>query len=80
MHENNNSGFKQGAAGVAGMFGGFAKSLAHGLMMMLFAFAIGTGAAALACWYYELPLVLSLGGGLIVLGLAVALQTDSLFS
>lgn len=46
---------------------------------MFVAFAIGTGATAIACWYYELPIVLSLLGGILVLGLALALMSDSIF-
>ena len=49
------------------------------LMQMLIAFAIGTGAAAVACWYYEIPLGFSILGGILVLGLALALMSDSIF-
>ena len=65
-------------------FGGFLAelltSLVRDIVKFIIAFAVGTGAAAIACWYYDLPLVLSLIGGFIVLGLALALSTDSLFS
>ena len=44
------------------------------------AFLIGTGAGAIVCWYYGIPLILSLLGGFLVLALALALTTDSLFS
>ena len=47
-------------------------------MQLLFAFAMGVAAVAIPCWYYELPLVLSLAGGLAVLGLALAVKSDSL--
>ncbi len=63
---------------------GFFASLLIGLVRDLFkfviAFAVGTGASAIACWYYGLPLALSLIGGFIVLALALALTTDSIFS
>ena len=49
------------------------------LMQMLIAFAIGTGAAAVACGYYEIPLGFSILGGILVLGLALALMSDSIF-
>jgi hypothetical protein len=52
-------------------------SLLHGFMMLVFAFAIGTGASAIACLYYGVPLVFSLIGGFIVLGLAVVIMYDS---
>ena len=50
------------------------------LAKFVIAFAVGTGAAAIACWYYEVPLVFSLAGGILVLGLALAISTDSVFS
>jgi hypothetical protein len=63
---------------------GFFASLFHGLIRDAFklfvSFGIGTGAGALVCWYYGLPLALSLLGGILVLGLALALMSDSLFS
>ncbi len=54
--------------------------IARDLLKFVIAFAVGTGASAIVCWYYGLPLVLSLVGGFIVLALALALTTDSLFS
>jgi hypothetical protein len=63
---------------------GFLASLLVGLVRdavkLIIAFAIGTGAGAIVCWYYGFPLVFSILGGIIVLGLALALSTDSLFS
>ena len=63
---------------------GFLTSLVAGLVRdavkLIVAFAIGTGAGAIVCWYYGLPLALSLLGGILVLGLTLALSTDSLFS
>jgi hypothetical protein len=41
------------------------------------AFAVGTGAAAIVCWYYSVPLGFSIIGGFLVLGLALALISDS---
>ena len=49
------------------------------IFQMLIAFSIGTGAAAIACWYYSIPLVFSILGGILVLGLALALMSDSIF-
>ena len=63
---------------------GFVASLLKGLIRdaikLIIAFAIGTGVGAIVCWYYGIPLVFSLIGGLLVLGLALAISTDSLFS
>ena len=67
-----------------GGFLGFLKelgaSLLGALLKFILAFAVGTGAGALVCWYYGLPLVLSLVGGILVLGLALALMSDSIFT
>jgi hypothetical protein len=61
------------------------QSLALGFLSYLFgifakfvlAFAVGTGAAALACWYYGVPLGFALLGGILVLGIALALALSS---
>ena len=42
-------------------------------------FAVGTGGGAIACLYYGVPLVFSLLGGILVLGIALALMSDSIF-
>ena len=62
-----------------GFFSRFFLSVARDFVHLLLAFAIGIGGAAVACWYYELPLVLSLAGGIAVRGLALAVKSDSLF-
>jgi len=65
-------------------FLGFLKELGTvllgALVRFILAFAVGTGAGAIVCWYYGLPLALSIVGGILVLGLALALSTDSIFS
>ncbi|MEM7763085.1 MAG: hypothetical protein AAF290_03330 [Pseudomonadota bacterium] len=57
--------------------GGIFKAIANAFAQMLAAFAVGTAVAAAVCWYYGLPLILSLGGGLIVIGVWLALQSES---
>lgn len=63
---------------------GFLVTLLVGLVRdavkFIIAFGVGTGAGAIVCWYYGIPLVFSLLGGILVLGLALALMSDSLFS
>ena len=63
---------------------GFLASLFMGLVRdavkLIIAFAVGTGAGAVVCWYYGLPLVLSLLGGFLVLALALVFMSDGLFS
>lgn len=55
------------------------KGMASGLLQLVLAFVVGTIAAGIACLYYDVPLVFSLAGGFIVLGIALALSTDSIF-
>ena len=53
-----------------------------GLMVILkfvIAFLVGTGAGAVVCWYYSIPLGFSILGGILVLALALALISDSTF-
>jgi len=57
----------------------FLSALARDFFQLLVAFALGTGGAAIVCWYYEFPLALSILGGILVLGLALAFKTDSFF-
>lgn len=63
---------------------GFLASLFMGLVQeavkLIIAFAIGTGVGAAVCWYYSIPLIISLLGGFLVLALALAFMSDSLFS
>ena len=63
-----------------GFFASLLMSLVRDLVKLIIAFVVGTGAGAIVCWYYSIPLVFSLVGGILVLGLALALTTDSLFS
>lgn len=65
---------------VRGFLSSLLMSLLRDAVKFVIAFAVGTGAGAIACWYYGIPLVFSLLGGILVLGLALALTTDSLFS
>ena len=66
--------------GVRGFLSSLALGLVRDLIKFIIAFAVGTGAGAIVCWYYGIPLAFSLLGGILVLGLALALSTDSLFS
>lgn len=66
--------------GIRGFIADFVKSLLRDFVKFIIAFAVGTGAGAIVCWYYGIPLVFALLGGILVLGLALALSTDSLFS
>ena len=72
------SGAPEGRA--RGFFPSLLRGIARDAVQFIIAFAVGTGAGAIACWYYGLPLVLSLLGGILVLAMALALTTDSWFS
>ena len=62
-----------------GFFASLLFAFLDGILKFVTAFAVGTGAGALVCWYYGIPLVFSLLGGILVLGLALALLSDSSF-
>ena len=62
------------------IFSDFLKAIMRQLGNMIAAFAVGTGASAIVLWWYDLPIVLSVIGGFIVLGLALAILADSPFS
>lgn len=61
----------------------FLKDIIKGGFNVIFkfviAFAIGTAGGGIVCWYYGIPLVFSVVGGILVLGLALALMSDSMF-
>ena len=80
MNNDGKAGAESNKGGVTGFLKELLVSLIRDAFKFVIAFAVGTGASAIACWYYGIPLVFSLVGGFIVLGLALALSTDSLFS
>lgn len=80
MHDEKNVKVEIHDGGVRGFLSSFFLALVRDAVNLVLAFAVGTGAGAVACWYYGIPLVFSLLGGILVLGLALALTTDSLFS
>jgi hypothetical protein len=79
LNNDGHSKKRSNASRPRGFLAEFFASLARDFFKFVAAFAIGTGGSAIACWYYGIPLVLSLIGGFIVLGLALALATDSWF-
>jgi hypothetical protein len=56
------------------------RSVVRDIFKFFIAFAMGTGAGGIVCWYYNFPLGFSILGGIVVLGLALALVFDSMFS
>jgi len=61
------------------VFVGLIKSSFNAIMKFLIAFGIGTGAGGIVCWYYGIPMIFSLLGGILVLGFALALMSDTIF-
>ncbi len=49
------------------------------IVKFVIAFGVGTGAGAVVCWYYGIPLEFSIIGGILVLGIALALVSESGF-
>ena len=49
------------------------------LLQAAIAFGLGTGGAAIACWYYDIPLGFSILGGILALGIALAFKSYSIF-
>ncbi|MGI9395325.1 MAG: hypothetical protein ACR2OY_11815 [Boseongicola sp.] len=62
-----------------GFFAEIFNALAKSFVVFISAFAVGTGVSAAICLYYGVPLIFSLLGGLIVLGIALALTSGGLF-
>jgi len=62
---------------VGGFWSTIFSQLARAAGVMIIAFTIGTAASAGACLYYGVPIALSLLGGLVVLGIALALMWQS---
>jgi hypothetical protein len=58
---------------------GFAPDFLGDMVFIIVVFLVSTGAGALVCLYYELPLVLSQIGVLFVLGIALAYRSNSIF-
>lgn len=81
MDKDDRTQVRTGASGsgIRGFLVSFLTAVARDFLQLLMAFALGTGGAAVVCWYYGVPLLFSILGGILVLGLAVALKTGSLF-
>ena len=49
------------------------------MLKVVIFFGVGTGGGAIVCWYYSIPIGFSIIGGILVLGIALALMSDSIF-
>lgn len=79
MNDENKPANELSGGGVREFLTSFLASLARDAFKLIVAFAVGTGGAAIVCWYYGFPLALSILGGILVLAIALALTTDSCF-
>ena len=80
MNNDSKTEVKNGEGQSRGFLATILIDLARDAVKFIIAFAVGTGAGAIVCWYYGIPLVFSVLGGILVLGLALALLSDSLLS
>lgn len=62
---------------------GFLESLLRGfvsdILWLLAAFLIATAITALVFWVYNIPIALSIIGGILVLGIAIAIRSGGSF-
>jgi hypothetical protein len=49
------------------------------ILKVVIFFGVGTGGGAIVCWYYSIPIGFSIIGGILVLGVALAIISDSIF-
>ena len=80
MNDRNESTPEIHGSSVRGFLTSFLARLARDAFQLVVAFAAGTGAGAIACWYYGVPLIFSLLGGILVLALALGLTTNTWLS
>ena len=80
MTENQNQSPESGKSAPGGFFSTLLSGLARDLVKLVVAFLLGTGAGAIVCLYYGIPMGFSILGGILVLGIALALVSDSIFS
>lgn len=80
MNDDRNAKADFGEAGVRGFFSSLLLGILRDVVKFIVAFAVGTGAGAIVCWYYGFPLGFSFLGGILVLAVGLALTTDSFFA
>ena len=79
MNDENEPTSKVNGGGIRPYLTKFLASLVRDLVQLIVAFVVGTAGGALVCGYYGIPLVFSIIGGILVLGIALALTTDTWF-
>lgn len=80
MNDDRKTKVKNGEEQSRGFLATLLIGLVRDAVKFIIAFAIGTGVGAIVCWYYSIPLVFSLLGGILVLGVALTLLSGSLIS
>lgn len=80
VNDDNNLAKGRDRQGDRGFLAALFSSLIRDAFNLIIAFCVGTGAGAIVCWYYGIPMIFSLLGGILVLGLAVAFWSDGFFS
>ncbi|MEM1262262.1 MAG: hypothetical protein AAGH76_07685 [Pseudomonadota bacterium] len=54
-----------------GVFASLLSGVLRDAGRLLIAFLVGSGAGAMVCWYYSLPMILSVAGGVLVAALVM---------
>ena len=80
MNDDRNAKTESHEGGVREFVSSLIGSIVRDAVKFVVAFAVGTGAGAIVCWYYGIPLAFAFLGGILVLALALTFMTDSLFS
>jgi hypothetical protein len=81
---DDNSGSSESVIHVFGRFlRGMLRGILRDLLLLVAVFFLATGVSALACAYYDVPLVFSLAGGIVAMALTLAfllaIRSESLF-
>lgn len=80
MNDNQQTNIESEEGRSRGFFASLLMGLVRDAARLIIACAVGTGAGAIVCWYYDIPLIFSLAGGILVLVLVLALYSDGLLS
>ena len=79
MNDGHEPTMQQTGSGARKFLTNFLVTVARDLFKLAISFGIGTAGGAIVCWYYGIPLALSILGGILVLGFALALTSDTWF-
>ena len=67
-----------GSGQIGSFFAGLLRSILQDLIVMAIVFGVATGISAAVCFYYGLPLALSLIGGFLAIGAVFVVKSNSI--